>query len=102
MTAYEAENGAVALDWLEANPLPSLILLDIMMPVMDGVEFLERLRSRHSWRTLPVIVVTAKDLTRHDREVLEGLSQKIVAKGETVGGDLRRVIRQTLTAIGGR
>ena len=64
MTACEADNGRAALDWLASNPVPGLILLDLMMPEMDGFEFLRELRrTSRRWRDVPVIVVTAKELT---------------------------------------
>jgi hypothetical protein len=51
---------------------PSVVLLDLVMPEMDGFQFLEELRKRPEWRDLPVIVVTAKDLTKEERLRLEG------------------------------
>ena len=45
---------------------PALVLLDLMMPEMDGFEVLERMRREDAWRDIPVIIVTAKDLTRED------------------------------------
>jgi hypothetical protein len=58
----EAENGRVGLARLE-EVTPDLILLDLLMPQIDGFEFLERLDQRAQWRDIPVIVVTARDLT---------------------------------------
>jgi CheY-like chemotaxis protein len=58
----EAENGRVALDRM-ATFRPTLILLDLMMPVMDGFDFLVELHANPDWREIPVIVLTAKDLT---------------------------------------
>jgi CheY-like chemotaxis protein len=79
-TVFEAENGLVGLEKLEeANP--SLILLDLMMPEMDGFEFLLELRSREAWQHVPVIVVTAKDLDMRDLERLKGRVEQIVQKG---------------------
>jgi PAS domain S-box-containing protein len=96
LTVVEAENGAVALAWLSDHERVSLVLLDIMMPVMDGVEFLKHFRRNEAWHNVPVVVVTAKDLTAQDRHALEGLTHRIFAKGETIDGDLRRALRETL------
>jgi CheY-like chemotaxis protein len=79
-TVLQAENGAVGLERL-AEVLPDLILLDLMMPVMDGFEFVLELRSREEWRDIPVIVVTAKDLTDEDRFKLTGGVEQIIQKG---------------------
>ena len=75
----EADNGRKALDCL-AEQRPSLILLDLMMPVMDGFEFLHQLRSHDSWRSIPVIVVTAKELNEDDRRRLTGCVLNILEK----------------------
>ena len=66
----EAENGRVALGRM-AERLPDLILLDLMMPEMDGFQFVDQLRLNQAWRSIPVIVVTAKDLTEEDRRRLK-------------------------------
>ncbi|MBI4494088.1 MAG: response regulator, partial [Chloroflexi bacterium] len=76
----EAENGRVALERVAAQQ-PDLILLDLMMPEMDGFEFVVELRKRSEWRTIPVVVVTAKDLTVEDRLRLNGYVEKILQKG---------------------
>ena len=59
---FKAENGRVALEQLE-NKKPSIILLDLLMPEMDGFEFLQRLREQEKWRSIPVIVLTATKLS---------------------------------------
>lgn len=76
----EAENGAVGLERLAART-PAVILLDLMMPVMDGFAFLESLRQMPAFQAVPVIVITAKDLTEHDRSILRGRVEQIVQKG---------------------
>jgi PAS domain S-box-containing protein len=96
----EAENGAEGLAWLDKNPAPSVILLDLMMPVMDGFEFLEKLRTHEKWKTLPVVVVTAMDLTAHDLDVLQTLTRKVIAKGASTGQDIRAAMRDVLRPRG--
>jgi PAS domain S-box-containing protein len=75
-----AENGADALQKLEEEDF-RLILLDLMMPGMDGFEFTRILREHQEWRSIPVIVVTAKDMTDEDRKRLNGDIQGVLAKG---------------------
>jgi CheY-like chemotaxis protein len=60
---------------------PELILLDLMMPEMDGFQFLEEVKKQEAWKSIPVIVVTAKELTAADRQRLNGWVQKILQKG---------------------
>jgi CheY-like chemotaxis protein len=76
----EAGNGREALDRL-VQIKPQLILLDLMMPVMDGFDFLLEMRANPEWQDIPVIVLTAKDLTEEDRRVLSGRVEQVVSKG---------------------
>jgi PAS domain S-box-containing protein len=80
----EAENGRVGLERLN-EAVPDLILLDLMMPEMDGFEFIARVRAEARWRHIPVIVVTAKTLSAEDRARLNGQVQHLVQKGEYSG-----------------
>jgi len=83
----EAENGRVALERV-AEMRPEVILLDLMMPELDGFEFVVELNRRLEWRTIPVVVVTAKDLTAEDRLRLNGYVEKIIQKGDGgLGGE---------------
>jgi GAF domain-containing protein/DNA-binding response OmpR family regulator/anti-sigma regulatory factor (Ser/Thr protein kinase) len=77
----EAEHGLLALDSLSASR-PDVIILDLMMPKMDGFEFLDELRARPDWRDIPVVVITAKDLTEADRNRLNGGVERIIQKSE--------------------
>ncbi len=76
----EAENGSVALERI-AEQKPELILLDLMMPVMDGFEFLSIVAAEPQLADIPIIVVTAKDLSPADREVLNGSVAEVFEKG---------------------
>jgi len=93
---HEAADGAEALAWLEANPLPSIILLDLIMPVVDGFEVLDRLQQNDQWSDIPVLVATAKDFSADELAQLERCTEKVIAKGETLGVDLCTAIRDTL------
>ena len=88
----EAVNGRGALEWLAQNQPPALILLDIMMPEMDGFEFLDAFRKHPEWQDIPVIVLTAKELTAQERERLMGQTRKVIAKGDSFRDDIAAAI----------
>jgi CheY-like chemotaxis protein len=92
----EAGNGREALEALEKE-IPKLILLDLMMPVMDGFDFLAEMRARPEWETIPVIVVTAKDLTDEDRSLLSGKVAEVLEKGAYAREDLIRLVRHLVS-----
>jgi PAS domain S-box-containing protein len=75
----EAANGRVALDEV-ARERPAMVLLDLMMPEMDGFEFLDELRRSHSSAEIPVVVITAMTLTEADRRRLNGGVERVVQK----------------------
>lgn len=76
----EAENGRIGLEMVLASP-PQLILLDLMMPEMDGFEFVHELQKNKECSSIPIVVVTAKDITTDDRLRLNGYVEKILQKG---------------------
>jgi signal transduction histidine kinase/DNA-binding response OmpR family regulator len=80
-SVIEAENGRVALDCLAARR-PDAIILDLMMPEMDGFQFLDALRQRPEWHDIPIVVVTARDLTAEDRGRLNGAVERVIQKTE--------------------
>jgi CheY-like chemotaxis protein len=87
----EAENGRVALERLAAER-PGLILLDLMMPVLDGFEFVNEMRKLEANRSIPIIVVTAMDLTPEDHRRLSGHVEAILRKGGRSADELLREI----------
>jgi CheY-like chemotaxis protein len=93
----QAENGRAALAGL-ARQRPDAILLDLMMPEMDGFEFLGELRRQAAWRDIPVIVVTAMDLSEEDRRRLSGEVERIIEKGAYGRDELLHEVGRLLTA----
>ncbi len=95
----EAGNGRIGLEKVSAQK-PALILLDLMMPEMDGFEFVRELRRRSEWQKIPVVVITAKDLTEEDRRQLNGHVARIIQKGaislDQLVGEIRAVLRPYL------
>jgi signal transduction histidine kinase/DNA-binding response OmpR family regulator/HAMP domain-containing protein len=94
--AHVAVNGRSGLDWLGNHPAPSLILLDLMMPEMDGFEFLQVLRKRPVFGDVPVIVVTAKELTAEDIRILSAQTERIIAKDQAYLTELAAAVRGRL------
>lgn len=93
----EAANGQEGLERMAAEP-PALILLDLMMPRMDGFEFATALRQRGEWRAIPVIVMSVKELTPEERSQLDGYVKKILPKGAYSREELLREVHGLVTA----
>jgi CheY-like chemotaxis protein len=89
----EAANGREGLERV-AESTPNVILLDLMMPEMDGFEFLAELRRTERWRRIPVVVITAKELSAEDRRRLSGSVERILLKGETSREALLAQVRE--------
>jgi len=100
-TVIEAQNGRVALERM-GERTPGVILLDLMMPEMDGFEFVNALRTRETWRQIPVVIVTAKDLTAEDHERLNGSVVRILQKGVYGQEELLAEVRALVAASIGR
>ena len=90
-----AENGRAALQATTERP-PDLIVLDLMMPEIDGFQFLAELQRNEGWRTIPVVVVTAKDLSVSDKLRLDGYVQRVFHKGSYRKEELLAEIRTQL------
>ena len=80
ITIDEATDGQSGLDWLSANDAPDLVILDLMMPNMDGFAFIDALRQRPELNQLPVLVLTAKTLTDEDRKRLSLRAEHIIER----------------------
>ncbi len=77
----EAPTGQAALDWVSSNT-PALIILDLMLPELDGIQVIERLQAMQNGQSTPIVVVTAKDLTPAERARLNGSIAQILQKGD--------------------
>jgi signal transduction histidine kinase/CheY-like chemotaxis protein len=91
----EAADGQAGLERV-AEHCPDLILLDLMMPVMHGFEFMERLRENEATRDVPVVVLTAKELSASEREFLAGHAQRVVQKSGEGASALLPLVRRTV------
>ncbi|MEE8400147.1 MAG: response regulator, partial [Desulfobacterales bacterium] len=93
-----AESGSICMEMLKAQ-LPDVVVLDLMMPEMDGFEVLDKIRMNPETRSLPVIIVSAKDLTAEERKRLEGSVSSILSKSDTSSNALLEEIRKILLKI---
>ena len=91
----ETGNGKIALERVQEKS-PGVIFLDLMMPEMDGFEFIEELKKNPEHRPIPIVVVTSKDITQADRLRLNGGVAKLIEKKSFVHDDLLSEIRSTL------
>ena len=95
----EADSGRTALEQL-AVARPHLILLDLMLPEMDGFELIAELRKSHSGDPIPIVVITAKDLTTAESQQLNGYVDRVLQKGvyscDTLLRDVRSIVNDRL------
>jgi PAS domain S-box-containing protein len=89
----DAADGRAALAAV-AGRRPNLILLDLLMPEMDGFEFLEELRKEEANRSIPIVVITAKTVSVEDRMRLNGSVERILLKKDSSRDDLLRQVRE--------
>ena len=95
-TVDEAANGRIALERLKGSKPPVLILLDLIMPEMDGFSLLGELRKESVWSAIPTVVITSKDLTVDERSYLHGKVEGILQKGaysrDAMLSEVRKII----------
>jgi PAS domain S-box-containing protein len=92
---YTAANAREALEVMERKP-PGLVLLDLIMPEMDGMAFLDAIRRDPRYKCLPVVVVTAKELTASEAEQLRCQTFKVLTKAKVFEGELKRLLEELL------
>ena len=97
---HEADCGAQALAMIQADR-PDLILLDLMMPDIDGFAVLDSVKSSTLTRHIPVIIITAKEITPEDRLRLEGKTVSVFNKGMFTSEQLLIDIGNALKAMNG-
>jgi CheY-like chemotaxis protein len=97
LKARAAANGREGLDQVAADA-PGLILLDLMMPELDGFGFLEALRANMAWQRIPVVVVTAMDLSADESARLNSSVQRVLQKGAYERDALLSEVRSLVTA----
>ncbi len=94
-TLFEASNGREAID-LARTEHPSLMILDLMMPEMDGFSVLDALKNDPETADIPIIVVTAKELTPAEKQRLKGHIQTLMQKGDFMSDELLDEVRALL------
>ncbi len=80
MNVYKAANGQKALEVLEKNPEIDLVLMDIMMPVMDGFEAMQKIREQDKFINLPIIAVTAKAMKEDQDKCFDSGANDYISK----------------------
>jgi CheY-like chemotaxis protein len=99
-TVIEAEHGRAALERVR-DLSPGVVLLDLTMPEMDGFAFVAEFRRHAAWRAVPIVVITARDLSQDDRERLNGSVQQILHKGaydaDALLAEVRELVATSVT-----
>jgi PAS domain S-box-containing protein len=96
-TVITAANGREALERL-AKTRPDVILLDLLMPEMDGFAFAEVLHKHAAWRSIPIVVMTNKDITTDDLQRLHGFVETVLRKSEYSREELLNKVRSLIMA----
>lgn len=97
-SVQSAENGKIALSILEQG-MPSIIFLDLMMPVMNGFEFLSVFETHREWDRIPIVIITSRDLSLEERQRLNGTVRKIIQKGDFTPEKLLKQLAQLIPRL---
>ena len=98
----EASNGQIALETIREHGLPSMILLDLMMPVMNGIQFVAELRKESGRHGVPIIVITGKEVSAEERAILNGEVLEVIRKGDHTPADLVSEVRDAIGLAGNK
>ena len=90
----EGADGVEGWDQINTNPDVDMLITDWNMPEMNGFEFITRLRQNQEWKSIPIIINSAKELTLEERGRLQGDVEKIFKKGDVTCGELLQSVRQ--------
>jgi CheY-like chemotaxis protein len=93
-----AANGRLALEQLQQR-VPDLLILDLMMPEMDGFELIRQLRETPRWAGIPVVVLTARDLSPEDRRFLNDGVARVFSKAGFPQAQWLEQIRRSLAEL---
>jgi CheY-like chemotaxis protein len=99
--ALQAENGRRALEMLKKFT-PSVVLLDLLMPEVDGFAVLREMRANPAWREIPVVVLTSLDLTAEVRRLLHQQAERVLQKGRYTKEELLKEVRDAVTEFARR
>ena len=96
--ATEAVDGPSALEWLNNNSPPDIILLDLTLPIMNGFDLIVHLRQNPKLKNIPIIINSAKELTLEEKNRLQGDVEMIMKKGDVTCSELLYELRKVVTA----
>jgi CheY-like chemotaxis protein len=74
------------------------MLLDLMMPELDGFQVIAEMKAKQEWQNIPIVVLTAKDLTNEERQILSGHVEQIIEKESYSGDELIQEIRNMIVS----
>jgi CheY-like chemotaxis protein len=92
----QAKDGLTAIERIKKQR-PDLILLDLIMPNMNGYQFVTELHKTPEWQSIPIVVVTAGDVTSRDRARLDGYVEKVLRKSALNEDSLLAEIRDLIS-----
>jgi signal transduction histidine kinase/CheY-like chemotaxis protein len=98
-TILRADGGAVGIERARVEQ-PDLILLDLMMPVVSGFDVVAALKTEPTTRDIPILIITAKDLTAEDKRMLNGHVAAVLQKGTLGRVDLLTWLDEMLRRVG--